>query len=146
MALQRMNQLSFIEKKLNKETKREVSKILRSYGTLAAIIQSMSVDMPRTTPNYQTSEAQRGNQFYSSTEDTVLKKIQLEMKVKQKEKLDIIYNSINQEKKDIWDYRFVGGYNDEQTLYHMNLTGNRNKYFGEKYELMGMIADSFYLW
>jgi hypothetical protein len=146
MALQRMTQLSFTEKKLDKQAKREVSRILRSYGNLGAIIKSMSVDMPKTTPNYEASEAQRGNQFYSSTESTVLRKMQLEMKVKQKEKLDIIYNSINQEKKDIWDYRFIGGYNDEQTLYHMNLTSNRNKYFGEKYELMGMIADSFYLW
>jgi hypothetical protein len=139
-------QLCFIEKKLSKKAKREASKILRSYGTLGAIIESMSVDMPRTTPSYSANESQRDNQFYSSTEDILFKKMQLELKIKQKEKLDIIYNSINQEKKDIWDYRFVGGYNDEQTLYHMNLTGNRNKYFGEKYELMGMIADSFYLW
>lgn len=139
-------QLSFIEKKLDKKAKREVTKILRSYGNLEALIKSMSVDIPKTTPNYEVSEAQRGNQFYSSTEEAVFKKMHLEIKIKQKEKLDIIYESINQEKKDIWDYRFIGGFTDEQTMYHMNLTSNRNKYFGEKYELMGMIADSFYLW
>jgi ArpU family phage transcriptional regulator len=139
-------QLSFIEKKLDKKAKREVTKILRSYGNLEALIKSMSVDIPKTTPNYDISEAQRGNQFYSSTEEAVFKRWQLEIKIKQKEKLDIIYDSINHEKKDIWNYRFIDGYTDEQTMIHMNLTSNRNKYFGEKYELMGMIADSFYLW
>jgi hypothetical protein len=141
-----MTQLSFIEKKLDKRAKREVSRILRSYGNLEAIIKSMSVDMPKTTPSYEASESQRDNQFYSSTEDIAFRIIQLEIKNKQKEKLDIIYESINQDKRDIWNYRFIEGYNDEQTMIQMNLTSNRNKYFGEKYELMGMIADSFYLW
>ncbi|MEC5422107.1 hypothetical protein QGM71_01190 [Virgibacillus sp. C22-A2] len=141
-----MTQLSFAEKKLDKKAKREVTKILRSYGNLDAIIESMSVVMPKVTQSFDVSEAQRDNQFYSSTEDSVMKKMQLEIKLKQKEKLDIIYESITQEKKDIWDYRFIDGYTDEQTMIHMNLTSNRNKYFGEKYELMGMIADSFYLW
>jgi hypothetical protein len=141
-----MAQLSFVEKKLDKRAKREVTRILRSYGNIEALIKSMSVDMPKTTQSFEVSESQRDNQFYSSTEDVVLRKIQLEMKQKQKEKLDIIYKSINQEKQDIWNYRFIDGYNDEQTMMQMNLTSNRNKYFGEKYELMGMIADSFYLW
>jgi hypothetical protein len=139
-------QLAFTEQKLDKKAKREATRILRSYGNLDAIIKSMSVDMPKTTASYSGNESQRDNQFYSSTEDAAIKRIQLEMKIKQKEKLDIIYESINQEKKDIWDLRFIGGFNDEQTMIQMNMTSNRNKYFGEKYELMGMIADSFYLW
>ena len=141
-----MTQLTFIEQKLDKKAKREATRILRSYGNLDAIIKSMSVDMPKTTASYSGNESQRDNQFYSSTEDTAIKRIQLEMKIKQKQKLDIIYDSINQEKKNIWDLRFIGGFNDEQTMIQMNMTSNRNKYFGEKYELMGMIADSFYLW
>jgi ArpU family phage transcriptional regulator len=139
-------QLAFIEKKLDKKAKREVTRILRSYGTLDALIKSMSVEMPKMTVNYEPSEAQRGNQFYSSTEDLVIKAMQLEIKKKQKEKLDIIYESLNQEKRDIWEKRFIEGFTDEQTMIQMNLASNRNKYFGEKYDLMGMIADSFYLW
>jgi ArpU family phage transcriptional regulator len=141
-----MSQLAFVEKKLDKKAKREVTKILRSYGNLEAIIKSMSVDMPKITTSYEGNETQRDNQFYSSTEDTAIQRIELEIKKAQLEKLNIIYKSISQEKKDIWNYRFIEGYNDEQTMIHMNMTSNRNKYFGEKYELMGMIADSFYLW
>jgi ArpU family phage transcriptional regulator len=141
-----MTQIAFMEKKLDKKAKREVTKILRSYGNLEAIIKSMSVDMPKITPSYEGNESQRDNQFYSSTEDTAIKRVLLEEKKKIKEKLDIIYESINKEKKQIWNYRFIDGYSDEHTMIEMHLTSNRNKYFGEKYELMGMIADSFYLW
>src|SRR5690606_20828047 len=102
-----MTQLTFIEQKLDKKAKREATRILRSYGNLDAIIKSMSVDMPKTTASYSGNESQRDNQFYSSTEDTAIKRIQLEMKIKQKQKLDIIYDSINQEKKNIWDLRFI---------------------------------------
>jgi hypothetical protein len=140
-----MTQLTFIEKKLDKKAKREAARILRSYGNLEAIIKSMSVEMPKMTVNYEPSEIQRGNQFYSSTENVVMKKVELEIKIKQKEKLDIIYDSLTDDKKDIWQYRFIEGCSDEYTMVKMNIS-NRNKYFGEKYELMGMIADVFYLW
>jgi hypothetical protein len=140
-----VSQLAFTEKKLDKKSKREATKILRSYGNLEAIIKSMSVSLPKMTPNYEASESQRDNQFYSSTEECAIKNIELEIKIKHKEKLDIIYEAVNDTKKDIWRLRFIEGYTDEQTMIHLNVS-KREKYFGEKFELMGMVADSFYLW
>lgn len=140
-----MTQLTLIEKKLDKKAKREVTKLLRSYGNLEAIIKSMSIEMPKMTPNYEASESQRGNQFYSSTETAVLKNIELETKIKTKEKLDIIYETLDDRKKDIWRFRFIEEYTDEQTMIQLNIT-KRETYFGQKFELMGMVADSFYLW
>lgn len=140
-----MTQLTLIEKKLDKKAKREVTKLLRSYGNLEAIIKSMSIEMPKMTPNYESSESQRGNQFYSSTENVVMKNIELETKIKTKEKLDIIYETLDDRKKDIWRLRFIEEYTDEQTMIQLNIT-KRETYFGQKFELMGMVADSFYLW
>lgn len=140
-----MGQLSFIEKKLNAESKRKVTRILRSYGNLEAIIKSMSVEMPKMTVNYEASESQRGNQFYSSTEQVVIKNFELETKLAIKEKLDYIYETINDTKRDIWQLRFIEGYTDEQTIIQLKFS-KREKYFGEKFALMGMVADSFYLW
>lgn len=140
-----MTQLAFIEKKLDKKAKREAARILRSYGNIEALIKSMSIEMPKMTPTYEASEAQRGNQFYSSTENVVLKNIELETKIRTKEKLDIIYEAIDDAKKDIWHLRFIEGYTDEQTMSQLNYS-KRETYFGQKFELMGMVADSFYLW
>lgn len=141
----RVSQLSFVEKKLDTEQKRKVSRILRSYGNLEAIIKAMSVEMPKMTVNYEASESQRGNQFYSSTEEVVIKNFELETKLATKEKLDIIYGTINDTKRDIWQLRFIEGYTDEQTMIQLRFS-KREKYFGEKFALMGMVADSFYLW
>ncbi|MFC0188472.1 hypothetical protein ACFFJY_09255 [Fictibacillus aquaticus] len=143
-----MGQMELIDRTLSKRAKREVMRLMRSYGTLEAIIKSMSVDLPEQsmTVNYNPSEAQRSNQFNSGVENIVVMRDSLLQKKIQKEKLDIIYESVHDDQRKMWDLRFIQDYTDEQTMIQMNLTTNRKKYFKEKYELMGMIADAFYLW
>lgn len=141
-------QMELVPKILSKRAKREVKRLMRSYGRLDAIIKSMRVDMPEQsmTTNYEPSESQRGNQFNSQVENIILAKELLSEKVREKEKMDIIYNSLSELQRNIWNKRFIDDYTDEQVMVQLRLTSNRKKYFSEKYELMGMIADSFYLW
>jgi hypothetical protein len=143
-----MGQMELIPQVLNKRAKREIKRLMRSYGTLDALIKSMSVDMPEQsmTVNYSPSESQRNNQFNSNVENIAVKRESLSEKIRQKQKLDFIYNSIREEQREIWNLRFIDDYTDEQTMIQMGISSNRKKYFNEKYELMGLIADAFYLW
>jgi ppGpp synthetase/RelA/SpoT-type nucleotidyltranferase len=143
-----MGQMELIPQVLSKRAKREIKRLMRSYGTLDALIKSMSVDMPEQsmTVNYEPSEIQRNSLPSSKVESIAIKRESLQEKIRQKQKLDYIYNSIREDQRDIWNLRFIDDYTDEQTMIQMGLSSNRNKYFSEKHELMGLIADAFYLW
>lgn len=143
-----MGQLELVPQTLSKRAKREIKRLMRSYGTLEALIKSMSVDMPEQsmTVNYSPSESQRNNQFNSNVENIAIKRESLQEKIRQKQKLDYIYQSLRDEQKEIWNLRFIDDYTDEQTMIQMGMSSNRKKYFNDKYELMGLIADAFYLW
>lgn len=140
-----MEQLAFIEKQLSRQASKKVEKLLSSYGSMEAIIESMEKDVPeqKVTVNYNPSESQRDNQSSSQLEKIVMIKEKIDEKKLIKAKLDRIYESLRKNQKEIWDRRYVLGYFDDDVIDDLGIS--RRQYYREKDNLKRIVAEAFYL-
>ncbi|AOH54471.1 hypothetical protein ABE28_008910 [Peribacillus muralis] len=137
-----MNQLSFLNTSISKEAKRQAEKLMSRYKVLDALIESRKLDLePRMTQNPEPSEIQRGNQFYSSVENTVMTEFEIEEYVRTKRKLSLIYDSLKPEQQKIWDHRYINGKYDTDVHYDLDI--RRRTYYRLKREMVAIVAESF---
>jgi len=135
-------QLAFLNTNLSRETRRKAEKLMSSYKTLEAIIESKKLDIePKLTANYQPSESQRGNQFYSETEKLALAEMEIEEYVITKRKLDLIYESLKPSQQNIWTMRYMLGMLDLEV--YMDLDIPDRTYYRLKREMIAVVADAF---
>ena len=130
---------------LNKQARKKAEKLLRSYRNMDAIIESMEKDIPGTkmTVNYEASESQRSNQFSSQVENIVMIREVLDQKRVTKQKLDIVYKSVREVQRKIWNCAYVDGEFDEFVIDKINIS--RRQYYREKSSLIKVVAEVFYL-
>jgi ArpU family phage transcriptional regulator len=138
-----MKQLSFIDAKMDRNTRRKVESLLGSYRNLPAIIKTLEMDLPETkmTVNYSPSESQRGNGFSSETERIALLFDKVEDKKKVLEKLNILYNSFREEQQTIWIQRYAEGKYDD--MIYNDLRISERKYYRLKREILYVVAEAF---
>lgn len=134
-------QLAFFKTNLDIDTRRKAEKLMSSYKNIEAIIESKKLDLePRMTVNYQASESQRGNQFHSETERLALAEQEIEEYVITKRKLDLVYESLKDEQKEIWERRYIQGKYD--TDVYSDLGINDRRYYRLKSEMIAIVADA----
>jgi ArpU family phage transcriptional regulator len=137
-----MNQLSFLNTSISKEAKRQAEKLMSRYKIFDALIESRKLDLePRLTQNPEPSEIQRGNQFYSSVENTAMAEFEIEEYVRTKRKLSLIYDSLKPEQQQIWDHRYIIGRYDMDV--YLDLEIRRRTYYRLKREMVAIVAESF---
>lgn len=137
-----MNQLSFLNMTLNKEVKRQAEKLMSRYRIFDAIIESKKLDLePRLTQNPEPSEIQRGNQFYSATENAVMTEFEIEEYVRTKRKLNLVYESLKPVQQEIWDERYINGRRDVDVYNDLDLTDKT--YYRLKREMVAIVAEAF---
>ncbi|MCR6096870.1 hypothetical protein HXA31_20505 [Salipaludibacillus agaradhaerens] len=139
-----MQQLAFMDIELDKETRRKAEKLLSSYRNLDAIIKTQELEIaPKMTINYEPSESQRGNQFYSDTEQVVMLRERVDFNKLTKEKLHRIYNSLKPIQRQIWDLRYCDGMTDSYVYNELELTDRA--YYRLKREMIAIVAEAFCL-
>lgn len=139
-----MQQLSFMDIELDRETKRKAERLLSSYRNLDAIIHSQELEIPqKMTVNYEPSESQRGNGFNSETENSVLLMEKVDEHKKTKQKLESIYASLKPAQQKIWDMRYCDGRYDIYVYNELNLTDRM--YYRLKREMIAIVAEAFCL-
>lgn len=137
-----MNQLSFLNTSISKESKRQAEKLMSRYRILDAIIESKKLDLePNITQNYQVSEAQRGNQFNSATENAVLANAEIKEYERTKSKLDLVYASLKPIQQRVWEERYILGRRDVDVYEDLNLT--TKMYYREKREMIAIVVEAF---
>lgn len=134
-------QLAFFNTNLTRESRRKTEKLMSSFKNIEAIIESKKLDLePKMTVNYQQSESQRGNQFHSETERLALINQEIEEYVLTKRKLSLVYESLKEEQKEIWDQRYIQGKYDTDVYSQMGI--NDRKYYRLKSEMIAIVADA----
>jgi ArpU family phage transcriptional regulator len=138
-------QMSYIDTKMDRNTRRKVEGLLGSYRSLPAIIKTLEMDLPekrtKMTVNYEASESQRGNGFHSQTETLALLSLKIDDKKKVLEKLNILYNSFREEQQTIWIQRYVEGKYDD--MIYNDLRISERKYYRLKREILYVVAEAF---
>jgi ArpU family phage transcriptional regulator len=136
-----MMQLAFLDTRISKEVKRKTEKLMSSYKNLGAIIESRKLDSPKMVVNYQPSESQRGNQFYSETEKLAINRIELDEYVKTKRKLDLVYYSLKPSQQRIWDQKFLLGRYDIDVYTDLDIPDRT--YYRLKRDMIAVVAEAF---
>ncbi|MBK5497430.1 ArpU family phage packaging/lysis transcriptional regulator [Peribacillus sp. TH14] len=137
-----MNQLSFLNTTINKEVKRKAEKLMSRYKILDAIIESKKMDLePRLTQNPEPSEIRRGNQFYSSVENSVITEFEIEEYERTKRKLHLVYESLKPIQQYIWEDRYILGKRDVEVYNELELTDKT--YYRAKREMVAIVAEAF---
>ncbi|MFJ7993607.1 ArpU family phage packaging/lysis transcriptional regulator [Peribacillus frigoritolerans] len=137
-----MNQLSFLNTTLSKEVKRKAEKLMSRYKILDAIIESKKMDLePRLTQNPEPSEIQRGNQFYSSVENSAITEFEIEEYLRTKRKLHLVFESLKPLQQHIWEDRYILGKRDVEVYNDLELTDKT--YYRAKREMVAIVAEAF---
>ncbi|WP_342615050.1 ArpU family phage packaging/lysis transcriptional regulator [Peribacillus frigoritolerans] len=137
-----MNQLSFLNTTISKEVKRKAEKLMSRYKILDAIIESKKMDLePRLTQNPEPSEIQRGNQFYSSVENSAITKFEIEEYLRTKRKLHLVFESLKPLQQHIWEDRYILGKRDVEVYNDLELTDKT--YYRAKREMVAIVAEAF---
>jgi ArpU family phage transcriptional regulator len=135
-------QLAFLDTRLTKEMKRKTEKLMSSYKNIEAIIESKKIDASaKMAVNYQVSESQRGNQFYSETEKLALNKIEMDEYTRTKRKLDLVYYSLKPVQQRIWDQKFLLGRYDADVYTDLDIPDRT--YYRLKREMIAVVAEAF---
>jgi ArpU family phage transcriptional regulator len=135
-------QLAFLDTRLTKEMKRKTEKLMSSYKNIEAIIESKKIDASaKMAVNYQVSESQRGNQFYSETEKLALNKIEMDEYTRTKRKLDLVYYSLKPVQQRIWDQKFLLGRYDGDVYTDLDIPDRT--YYRLKREMIAVVAEAF---
>jgi ArpU family phage transcriptional regulator len=114
---------------------------MSSYKTIGAIIESRKLDSPKMVVNYQPSESQRGNQFYSETEKLAMNRIELDEYIKTKRKLDLVYYSLKPSQQRIWDQKFLLGRYDIDVYTDLDIPDRT--YYRLKRDMIAVVAEAF---
>ncbi|MGN7392836.1 ArpU family phage packaging/lysis transcriptional regulator [Peribacillus frigoritolerans] len=137
-----MNQLSFLNTTISKEVKRKAEKLMSRYKILDAIIESKKMDLePRLTQNPEPSEIQRGNQFYSSVENSAITEFEIEEYLRTKRKLHLVFESLKPLQQHIWEDRYILGKRDVEVYNDLELTDKT--YYRAKREMVAIVAEAF---
>jgi ArpU family phage transcriptional regulator len=137
-----MNQLSFLNTTISKEVKRKAEKLMSRYKILDAIIESKKMDLePRLTQNPEPSESQRGNQFYSSVENSAITEFEIEEYLRTKRKLHLVFESLKPLQQHIWEARYILGKRDVEVYNDLELTDKT--YYRAKREMVAIVAEAF---
>ncbi|CAN7411785.1 ArpU family phage packaging/lysis transcriptional regulator [Peribacillus frigoritolerans] len=137
-----MNQLSFLNTTISKEVKRKAEKLMSRYKILDAIIESKKMDLePRLTQNPEPSEIQRGNQFYSSVENSAITEFEIEEYVRTKRKLHLVFDSLKPIQQHIWEDRYILGKRDVEVYNDLQITDKT--YYRLKREMQAIVAEAF---
>lgn len=129
---------------LTTEVRRKVERLLSAYRSMGSVIAAMELDVPgpSLTANYTPSESKRSNLPSSQTEKIILMRERLEEKKRTKQKLDIIYEGLDERRKRIWDLRYTIGRYDDIVIDELNIS--RRQYFREKTSIIREVAEAFY--
>ncbi|MFJ8071625.1 ArpU family phage packaging/lysis transcriptional regulator [Peribacillus sp. NPDC096447] len=137
-----MNQLSFLNTTISKEVKRKAEKLMSRYKILDAIIESKKMDLePRLTQNPEPLEIQRGNQFYSSVENSAITEFEIEEYLRTKRKLHLVFESLKPLQQNIWENRYILGKRDVEVYNDLELTDKT--YYRAKREMVAIVAEAF---
>lgn len=138
-------QLTFIDCDMDKSIRRKAERLITSYRNIEAVIESMEKDLPqqKITPSYEAKESQSSPNTTSQVEKLVIIRDKITQKKIQKQKLDIIYKSLSEHQKAIWNRRYLNGVYDDIVI--MKLDISRRHYFRIKAEMLKVVAESFYL-
>lgn len=137
-----MNQLSFLNTSISKDVKRKAEKLMSRYKILDAIIESKKMDLePRMTQNPEPSEIQRGNQFYSSVENSAITEFEIEEYLRTKRKLHLVFESLKPIQQHIWEDRYILGKRDVEVYNDLELTDKT--YYRAKREMVAIVAEAF---
>lgn len=132
----------FEDVKLPREVKRKAEKLMSRYKMFEAIVESKKMDLePKMVVNYQSSESQRGNQFYSVTEKLALAEMQLDDYIRTIKKLDLIYDSFKPIQQNIWEHKYMLDRNDVDVYTDLNLTDKT--YYRLKKEMIAVVVEAF---
>lgn len=132
--------LDYLTKELTKKERKETIKYMSQYNNLSAIIESKKLDLyPSNVTTIKDDPSTPSNQFYSETEETALKSLEIEEYELTKMKLDLVYESVKPIQKLIWDEHFIDGRTDSDTYYGHDIT--KRTYYREKEELIKVVAE-----
>jgi ArpU family phage transcriptional regulator len=135
-------QLTLLDVKLTKDVKRQAEKLMSRYRMYEAIIESKKMDLePKMVANYQGSESQRGNQFYSEPEKIALTEIELDEYCRTLRKLDLVYNSLRPIQQRIWEHRYLLDQYDVDVYTELNIRDRT--YYRLKREMIAVVAEAF---
>lgn len=135
-------QLTLLDVKLTKEVKRKAEKLMSRYKMYEAIIESKKMDLePKLVVNYQVSESQRGNQFYSEPEKLALTEIELDEYTRTLRKLDLVYNSFRPIQQQIWEHKYLLDRFDVDVYTDLNIRDRT--YYRLKREMIAVVAEAF---
>jgi hypothetical protein len=143
-----MEQLVYEEFKLTSVIRRKAEKIISSYRKVNALIQTLQMELPevKLTPTYELKEGSSAG-VSNTIESMYLKQEYIREEVAKNEvikaKLDIIYNSLNDIQKTIWDEKYLNGRFDDAILDTLRI--RRANYFNEKNEMIMLVAKAFCL-
>jgi hypothetical protein len=143
-----MEQLVYEEFKLTPLIRRKAEKIISSYRKVNALIQTLQMELPevKLTPTYELKEGSSTG-VSNTIESMYLKQEYIREEVAKNEvikaKLDIIYNSLNDIQKTIWDEKYLNGRFDDAILDTLRI--RRANYFNEKNEMIMLVAKAFCL-
>ena len=115
---------------------------MQQYRNLSAIIESKIIDLnPSPTSTIKEDAVQESNHFRSAAEDYTFKSLEIDKLVRRKKKLDLAYESINDNQRMIWDEHFINRLKDVEVYTEpLNKITKRN-YYKEKDELIRIVAE-----
>lgn len=132
--------IMYLTKQLSSKEKRQVTRYLRQYKKIDAIIQSKQMDlMPNITSTLNDIAVQTSNGFHSEAEEYTIKVMEIDEYVRIKKKLDLAYNSVKDVQRIIWDEHYIEGHSDTDVYYGNDI--NKRTYYREKRELILLTAE-----
>jgi hypothetical protein len=144
-----MEQLAlFDEVNLTNEVRRKAEKIISSYRKINALIQTLQMELPniKLTPSYELKEGSCSG-VSNTIESMYLKQEKIREEVAKNElikhKLDIIYDSLNDIQKTIWEHRYIYGRFDEAVMNILKI--RRENYYEQKNDIIKLVAKAFCL-
>jgi hypothetical protein len=142
------NKAMYEDVKLTSDIRRKAEKIISSYRKIDALIQTLKMELPdvKLTPTYELKEGSGGG-VSNTIEALYLKQEKIREEIAKneldKKKLDIIYNSLNDLQKKIWEERYIFGRFDKAIM--NSLLIRKETYYVLKNEIIILVARAFCL-
>lgn len=134
-------ELGFTNVNVKKQEKKYAEKYMSNYFNLEGIIKAKMLTIEtKMTTNYQASESQRTNGFSSEVERIAAIQQEIQEYSILKEKLDNLWNVLNDTHRFIWEQRFIRGKSDIDVYEELHMA--RNYYYKEKPKLIAMVVDA----
>ena len=132
--------LSYLNRTLSKEEKKEVIKYMKQYNNISAIIEAKKLDsMPSITSSIKDVHVQESNAGGDRMDKYLDKMQEIDELLEVKKKLDVIYDKIKPIQKLIWDDNIINNFMDADLYYGHDIT--KRTYYREKNELLILVAE-----